>query len=127
MGTVKMLGLVAVMALVGVVGACQQDRTGDYITMGDSRRFEGTIISLRPTTSTMIVSNNAKSVDKLNIVTCKWDVDTQFLLDGKKATLDEIQQYMTVQIVGRMVDEQLVVSEARFSSVLPANVRPAAR
>ena len=60
-----------------------------------------------------------------NVVQVKWDAQTQFYLDNQPTTLDKIEQYMNVTVAGRMKDGEMVATEARFSSVLPANVRRA--
>jgi hypothetical protein len=60
-----------------------------------------------------------------NVVQVKYDANTQFFLDNQPTTLDRIEQYMNVSVAGRMEEGQLVAETARFSSVLPANVRRA--
>lgn len=117
------LPLLALLALA-ILPACQTTSESRIITTDPAyRQFSGTIISLRPPTSVMLISKG-KSLDDLNIVECKWNAQTRFTLDGKPAALDEIRPYMPVTIQGRMIDDQLVVAEAQFSSALPANVRP---
>jgi hypothetical protein len=96
-----------------------------------TRAFKGTIISLRPTTSTMLISKDEHgstigSKEAIpNIIAVKYDAQTRILLDDQPATLDQLEQYMTVRVSGHMRDGQLFAETTRFSSVLPANVRRA--
>jgi hypothetical protein len=91
----------------------------------DARTFSGTIISLRPTVSTMLISKEEQVGRERfpNQIVVKYDPQTKFLLDGKPATLDQIQQYMSVTIEGHMRQGQLFAETANFSSVLPPNVK----
>jgi hypothetical protein len=125
---------VVVGSMMGVmmVGCSQGDRSmqgqgGMVRSSSDARNFRGTIISLRPTTSVMMISKDEKAGREAipNVVQVKYDADTQFFLDNQPTTLDHIEQYMNVSISGIMREGQLVAKEARFSSVLPANVRRA--
>jgi len=131
---------VIVGSMMGVVGlsivGCAESSTGTREATGgmamrsvdpESRAFKGTIISLRPTTSMMMISKDEKVGDQKipNVVQVKWDAQTQFYLDNQPTTLDKIEQYMNVTVAGRMKDGEMVATEARFSSVLPANVRRA--
>jgi hypothetical protein len=108
-------------------GSSTRSGGGMVTTAGDARSFQGTIISLRPTTSEMMISKDERvGRDAIpNVVRVKYDADTQFYLDNQPTTLDRIEQYMNVSIQGRMREGNLVAQEARFSSVLPANVRRA--
>jgi hypothetical protein len=94
----------------------------------DARTFSGTIISLRPTVSTMMISKEEQvGRDRFpNQVIVKYDAQTKLLLDGNPTTLDQIQQYMPVTIEGHMRNGQLFAETAKFSSNLPANVKRAA-
>jgi hypothetical protein len=116
-------------ALVGCSsGSLTARNSGEPVhSTGDSRAFRGTIISLRPTTSVMMVSKDERvgKEEIPNVIQVKYNADTQFFLDNQPTTLDRIEQYMNVSIRGRMQEGQLVADEARFSSVLPANVRRA--
>lgn len=95
----------------------------------DARAFAGTIVSLRPIKSTMLISKDEHHEQDAfpNIISVKWDTQTKFYLDGGPTTLDRLQQYMPVQVTGHMRDGQLFAETAKFSSVLPKNVIPAAQ
>ena len=88
----------------------------------DARAFHGTIVSLRPMKSTMLVSKDDRiGNDRFpNIITVKYDAQTKFILDGAPATLDQIQRYMNVQVTGHMREGQLFADVAKFSSIGPA-------
>ena len=90
-----------------------------------ARAFNGTIVSFRPNTSTMLISKDEyHGRDNYpNIIQVKYTADTISL--DHRATLDQIQQYMPVTIAGHMHDGHLIVETANFSSILPANVKPA--
>ena len=96
---------------------------------GTARKFDGTIVSFRPLTSTMLISKDEyHGNDRFpNIVQVKYTPDTQFLVDRRPATLTDIQQYMNVTIAGHMQDGHLIVETANFSTLLPKNVIPAAQ
>lgn len=98
-------------------------RPGD----ADYRQFTGTIVSLRPMISTMLISKDeVHGKDQYpNIIRVKYDAQTKFYLDNQPATLDQFQQYMIVKVDGHMRDGELVAESANFSSVLPMNVKPA--
>lgn len=131
---------VIVGSMMGVVGlsvvGCTESvsrQTSDRMPMTSAdpqaRAFKGTIISLRPLKSEMLISKNEKATGSTpgipNVVTVKWDANTQFYMDNQPTTLDKIEQYMTVSVAGRMREGEMVATEARFSSVLPPNVRRA--
>lgn len=88
-----------------------------------SRVFAGTIYGFQPTTSTMKIATN--DTVPPNPVHCRYTAQTRFFLDGQPATLDQIQQYMPVRVKGRVTPDAFIIETARFSSRLPANVRPA--
>lgn len=93
----------------------------------DARAFSGTIISLRPMRSVMIISKD-EHIGKdafPNEIIVTYDAQTRFLMDGQPTTIDKIAQYMMVDVNGHMRDDQMVAEVANFSSVLPRNVRPA--
>ena len=92
-----------------------------------ARKFDGTIVSFRPLSSTMLISKDERhGQDQYpNIIQVRYTPDTQFLVDHRPATLTDIKQYMPVTIAGHMQDGHLIVESANFSSTLPANVRPA--
>ena len=119
----KWMTLSLVIISVACVGACaEKSATTQKLPTQAKREFEGTIVSLRPTTETMLISKG-KKVEELNMVAVKWDRQTLFFLDGQKADLTQIQQYMPVRVKGRMVDGQMVADEVWFGSALPANVK----
>jgi len=93
----------------------------------DSRVFTGLIVSLRPTSSTMVVSKDeGRGRDAYpNFIYVKYDAATRFLLDDQPATLTHVEQYMQVKIDGHMRDGQLFAQTANFSSVPPLNVKRA--
>jgi hypothetical protein len=96
----------------------------------DARAFSGRIISLRFTTSTMLISKPEKAPDGAprigvpNEVLVRYDANTQFFLDNQPATLDQIDKYMLVTIHGHMRNGQLFAETASFSSALPPGVKP---
>jgi hypothetical protein len=92
----------------------------------DFRAFSGTIVSLRFTTSTMLISKEEKDgpVRVPNNISVKYDAQTQFFLDGQPTTLDKLDRYMPVKIEGHMRGGQLFAETARFSSVLPPGIKP---
>lgn len=120
------IGSMAGVILTGCASS-QRPLTGSASADPATRAFQGTIVSLRYPTSTMLISKDERlGRDQFpNIIAVKYDAQTQFTLDNKPATLDQLQQYMPVSIQGAMRDGQLVATNARFSSVLPQNVRPA--
>lgn len=87
-----------------------------------ARSFEGVIVSLRPHTNSILIDTNELPP---NHVLCKYDAGTKFFLDGKPTTLVEIRQYMPVKAKGRVQRDFFQLEIAKFSSRLPANVRPA--
>ena len=91
----------------------------------DARAFQGTIVSLRPMKSTMLISKEDRVENNRfpNIISVKWDAETKFYLDGAPTTLDQIQRYMNVQVTGHMRDGQLFAEAAKFSS-LPVAPKP---
>ena len=117
-----------------VVAGCASQPQGDSATGSiqsndpDARTFNGTIVSLRPMKSTMLISKDEHQGRDAypNIITVKWDAQTKFFLDGQPTTLDRVQQYMNVHVDGRMREGQMFAESAKFSSVLPMNVKPAA-
>lgn len=94
----------------------------------DARAFAGTIISLRPMRSTMLISKDEyHGKDAFpNEIIVKYDAQTKFLMDGQPTTIDRIGQYMNVNVKGHMRDGEMVAEVANFSSVLPKNVKPTA-
>ena len=125
---------VIVGGLMGVIVAgCTTQSHNDATTAAlqandpDARTFQGTIVSLRPTTSTMLISKDEHHGRDAypNIVTVKWDAKTKFYLDGQPTTLDRLQQYMPVQLTGHMRQGEMFAEAAKFSSALPAKVIPA--
>jgi hypothetical protein len=121
-----MMGVVTV-GTTGIVGCATQpaaDPAESRIEAQDpnARAFHGTIVSLRPMKSTMLISKDDRiGNDRFpNIITVKYDAQTKFILDGAPATLDQIQRYMNVQVTGQMRDGQLFAEIAKFSSVAPA-------
>jgi hypothetical protein len=115
-----MMGVV----MVGCASHPTVDQTEAKFEASDpnARAFHGTIVSLRPMKSTMLISKDDKiGSDRFpNIISVKWDPQTKFFLDGAPTTLDQIQRYMNVQITGHMRDGQLFAETAKFSSVAPA-------
>jgi hypothetical protein len=93
----------------------------------DARAFNGTIVSLRPIKTEMLISKDEYHGHDAfpNIILVKWDAQTKFYLDGQPTTLDQLRQYMPVQVKGHMREGQLFAESATFSSVLPKNVIPA--
>jgi hypothetical protein len=96
----------------------------------DARSFTGRIISLRFTTSTMLISKPEKAPDGArgigvpNEVLVRYDANTHFFLDSQPATLDQIDKYMLVTIHGHMRNGQLFAETASFSSALPPGIKP---
>jgi hypothetical protein len=117
--------------LLALITGCASEPKDPAITLNpadpDARAFNGTIISLRPMTSTMMISEEEHvGRDAFpNEVIVKYDANTQFLIDNQPTTLDHIAQYMTCHISGHMRDGAMVAEVVNFSSVLPQNVRPA--
>ncbi len=114
-----MMGVV----MVGCAAHPAADQTEARIEASDpdARAFHGTIVSLRPMKSTMLISKEDHiNNDRFpNIISVKWDAQTHFYLDGAPATLDQIQRYMSVQVTGHMRDGQLFAESAKFSSLAP--------
>jgi hypothetical protein len=118
---------------VVVVGCAsqQQDNSSAEATLEahdpDARAFNGTIVSLRPIKTEMLISKDEYHGHDAfpNIILVKWDTQTRFSLDGQPTTLDQLRQYMPVQVKGHMREGQLFAESAAFSSVLPKNVIPA--
>ncbi len=107
--------------------ACAQPSQTSAPADPDARAFHGTIISLRPMRSTMVITKD-EHIGKdafPNEIIVRYDAATQFLMDGRPTTLDKISQYMTVDVKGHMRNDELFAETANFSSVLPQNVRPA--
>jgi hypothetical protein len=117
---------VSLLSLLTACTAPQKNTTTATPTDPTARAFTGTIISLRPLTSTMLISKDDHlGNDRFpNEILVKYDANTQFQLDTRPTTLDRIRQYMTVHIAGHMHNEQLLAETANFSSTLPTNVRP---
>jgi hypothetical protein len=117
----------ALLTLLAGCGATPQESGTPNPTDPDARAFTGTIISLRPMTSTMIISKDERVGSDVfpNEIIVKYDAQTQFEMDSHPATLDRIGQYMTVHVTGHMRDGQMFAEVADFSSILPHNVRPA--
>jgi hypothetical protein len=92
-----------------------------------ARVFSGILVGARPTISTLLVTKEERiGKDRVpSQVVVKYDANTQFFLDGKPATLDQIFQYMSVTIEGRMRDGRMFAEKASFSSALPTNVKRA--
>jgi hypothetical protein len=124
-----MLMIATVLTVGGCNGLNQNDRGASLATSTDptARTFSGAIISLRPTVSTMLISKEEQVGRERfpNQIVVKYDAQTKFLIDGKPATLDQIQQYMNVTISGHMRNGQLFAEMADFSSKLPPNVKRA--
>jgi hypothetical protein len=120
--------LLPLIALAGCAGSPASTAGGATPNDPDARTFSGTIISLRFTTSTMLISKDDKAgrVAIPNIITVRYDAHTQFFLDGAPTTLDKLDRYMPVTIQGHMRDGQLFAESARFSSALPRGVKPSA-
>lgn len=122
----------ALLALPLLLAACASHHAASSARPNDPdyRSFSGNIISLRFTTSTMIISenNNPKSIGGQaaipNIVEVKYDVNTRFYLDNHPTTLDKLDRYMPVHVEGHMRDGQMFAESARFSSVLPPGISP---
>jgi hypothetical protein len=91
----------------------------------DARSFKGTVIGFQPTTSTLKITRPVDyGRDRIPIeVKVKYDAQTKFYLDGKPTTLDELIQYMPVEVDGHMRDGQMFAEAVRLSSELPPNVR----
>ena len=123
----SMMGVVG----LGVVGCAQNhgntisQQPLTHTTDPDARAFQGTIVSLRPARSEMLISKDEHVGNDAfpNIIQVKWDANTQFFLDDHPTTLDRIERYMNVSVAGRMKEGEMFATQARFSSVLPANVR----
>lgn len=88
-----------------------------------SRVMTGTLLSYRPTTSILLIAAGTGKIETMNNILCKYNKDTKFFIDGRPATLDQLQQYMTVTLRGRVTESHLLIQEAHFSSQLPANVK----
>jgi hypothetical protein len=126
------VGALVSLGLAGCAGsATTSGGAQSSMTPGDpaARHFAGTIVSLRYMSSTMLVSKDEHvGRDAFpNIIEVKYDAQTKFYLDDAPTTLDKIEQYMPVTVEGHMRDRRLYADAARFSSVLPANVRRAAQ
>lgn len=126
--------LVAVVMGAAVVGCTPSQRAdsrdaGNATVPGDpdARKFTGTIFRLNPFTSTMKITKEEKiGKDAFpNQIVVKYDEKTKFLMDGQPTTIEQIQQYMTVRVEGRMRDGQMFAEVADFSSVLPEKVKKA--
>ena len=117
--------------LLALITGCFEEHKDPAMALNpadpDARAFNGTIISLRPMTSTMMISKEEHvGRDAFpNEVIVKYDANTQFLIDNQPTTIDHIAQYMTCHISGHMRDGAMVAEVVNFSSVLPQNVRPA--
>jgi hypothetical protein len=123
------VGMVVALALAGC-DASQKDvdrKPDNQAKAGDpdARSFKGTVIGFQPTTSTLKITRAVEyGRDRIPIeVKVKYDAATKFYLDGKPATLDELIQYMPVEIEGRMRDGQMFAESVRLSSALPPNIR----
>ena len=83
------------------------------------------MIGFQPTTSTLKITRPVEyGRDRIPVeVKVKYDAATKFYLDGKPATLDELIQYMPVEIEGHMRGGQMFAESVRLSSELPPNVR----
>lgn len=119
--------IIAATLLAGCAGGNANSQAGGA-TGGDPdfRSFSGTIVSLRFTTSTMLISKEER-IDQVRVpnnISVKYDANTQFFLDGQPTTLDKLDRYMPVTIQGHMRSGQLFAETARFSSRLPPGVRP---
>jgi predicted MPP superfamily phosphohydrolase len=122
-----MIGAVSLVLLTACSSAPKDSTAEINPADPNARAFTGTIISLRPFTSTMMISKDEHVGHDAfpNEVLVKYDANTQFLLDNQPTTIDHVGQYMTVHVSGHMRDGQMFAEIANFSSVLPQNVRPA--
>ncbi len=119
----------ALLALPLLLAACASHNAASSAPPKDPayRALSGSIISLRFTTSTMIISENNPGGGQPaipNIVEVKYDANTRFFLDGHPTTLDKLDRYMPVHVEGHMRDGQMFAESARFSSALPAGIKP---
>ena len=118
------------MGLVGCASQRQDNSAEAALEARDpaARAFNGTIVSLRPIKTEMLISKDEyHGRDAFpNIILVKWDAQTKFYLDGQPTTLDQLRQYMPVKVKGHMRDGEMFAETASFSSVLPKNVIPAA-
>jgi hypothetical protein len=119
---------VLALTLIAALAACQPGKTVNDPDLqvdpqdATARVFEGVIVALRPHTNTILIDTNELPP---NHVLCKYDATTKIFLDGKPATLVVIRQYMPVKARGRVQRDYFQLEIAKFSSQLPANVRPA--
>src|SRR4051812_29797769 len=106
-------GMMGVMATGVMVGCSSQptareggSRMERVAREGDERAFAGTIISLRPTVSTMLISKDEQvGKEKFpNVIAVKYDAGTKIFVDGREGTITDLERYMPVQVRGRMKD-----------------------
>jgi len=104
----------ALLPLLTLLTACPLDKKGttkispdadlaiDPATHPEQRYFEGTIISLTPTTNTMKFSMGKKA-DEINFVETRYDRDTKFYINDAPAAVSDITPYSPARVKAHMV------------------------